>query len=393
MARRFWILAGTLALGLNACSSGGGGGAAGSSGTGSAGSGGAFGGSPGGGAGGTAGTSVGGSAGTASGGVAGVSSGGASGSGTAGTDAGLGGSAGTLEDASTGDAEVDASVEDAAPDVVEAAAPICLGCTELATAQGIVTDLAIDATTVYFVSGNPAGVRSVPKSGGSVTALVTGGSPSQLVLDVSHIYYTDSSPPSIVKMDKDGSNKQTLASVGASAIAVNSTWLFWVTGTSVTRANKDGTNPTVIHGPGTAGAPMVADEFNLFFYSKNAVYKAAFGGGIPWVILANQAIPKDMAFDADSIAWTASNKVLIADKSSLAFNPPISSGPLFADGLAIDSSGVYWGGYVGVSSAKKDGSQLTTFATGQGGVPAVAVDATDVFWASTTNGTVMKAPK
>ena len=245
---------------------------------------------------------------------------------------------------------------------------------------------------MFFVSGNPAGVRSVPKAGGSVTTLVNGDSPSRLVLDATSVYYLANSPPSVVKVNKDGTGKQTLSTTGGTSIAVSSTWLVWVIGTSVTRANKDGTSPTSIYGPGTAGSPMVADEFNLFFSEKIALKKGSYGGGFPQTIAVASSVG-DIAVDADSVVWTTSTMVHIADKSSLKLGSPVASGLLAADGVAVDAAGVYWSSYAGVQSATKTGTNKTTIATGQGGVKAIATDSTHVYWASMNNGTIMKATK
>jgi len=121
------------------------------------------------------------------------------------------------------------------------------------------------------------------------------------------------------------------------------------------------------------------------------------------VLLAATANPQAITIDTDNVYVTSNTDtdagavVVSVPKdggvsTTLASNTSITFG---AQGIAVDSANVYWGGNAGLMSAPKAGGPTRTLASASISNPVwgVAVDANNVYWSTFSRpGTVMSVP-
>jgi hypothetical protein len=94
--------------------------------------------------------------------------------------------------------------------------------------------LAVDATTVYFTSGPPAGtsgVDAVPSGGGAVTLLAAGPQPSSggpIAIDATRVYWADGSAVYAAPLAGGAVTTLAVGQQNVDAIAVDATRLYWL---------------------------------------------------------------------------------------------------------------------------------------------------------------------
>jgi len=96
--------------------------------------------------------------------------------------------------------------------------------------------LALDATDVFFIGGDPAGNRSlarVTKAGGTPAVLfsATQYEIAATAVDDAHVYVAGGASGDIYRMNKDGTSQSVIASVpgaGAVSIAVDDKCVYWI---------------------------------------------------------------------------------------------------------------------------------------------------------------------
>lgn len=104
------------------------------------------------------------------------------------------------------------------------------------------SDLALDAQNVYFADSGVKKIYKVPRGGGGATELAAlSAAPGALALDASAVYFT-TGDGTIGKVSKTGGGTTPLASgqTGASSIAVFGGYVYWNTGNEIRRTTTDG---------------------------------------------------------------------------------------------------------------------------------------------------------
>jgi hypothetical protein len=154
----------------------------------------------------------------------------------------------------------------------------------LATAQGVIGAIAVDATYIYWTSQSLGSVVKLGLAGGAPTSLATMQErPTGLAIDATHAYYTTYDEGAVKSVPIAGGPATTLAS------------------------GQD--HPT----------QLVVDATNVYYasYSESgAIFAVPLGGGMPVVVAAGQPYPQSLALDATSVYWTAygSGNVMKATK-------------------------------------------------------------------------------
>jgi hypothetical protein len=243
------------------------------------------------------------------------------------------------------------------------------------------TGIAVDGANVYWsvcrtVGSTLGAVMTVPKAGGTPTALASGViCPRSLAVDATNVYWTSSDSATaagqVMKVPIAGGAPGVLAS-GLSrpgfGIAVDATNVYWTNSGYYTTSFADGTVMTV---------PIA--------------------GGAPTTLASGQNQPAGIAVDATSVYWANLGDGNKAGTGAL-MKAPITGGmaTVVAAGqeypsIAIDSTSVYWTTSAGVLKAPigggtptilvAGGGAPTMYLPGEGGAPGTtAVDATHVYW-------------
>ena len=237
------------------------------------------------------------------------------------------------------------------------------------------TDIAVDSTNVYWITGSGA-VRkcAVAGCGGSPTTLADGLGPlCGIAIDSANVYWTACDiSPAVMKCAIGGCNL-TPTTIASSldypqGIATN--------GTNVYFAD-----------PGDKACWAAPDAGTVNSCSVN--------GGGPTLLASAQCGATRVAVDSANVYWSAYTKVMKCAVGGCGNAPTVlanSKGPF---GVAVDSANVYWTDPQASSVMKCStggcGGTPTTLATGQGNPTAIATDGINVYWTNASaGGPIMK---
>jgi hypothetical protein len=197
---------------------------------------------------------------------------------------------------------------------------------------------------------------------------------------------------------------------GASGLTVDANYIYYGSRLSgdIYRAPLAGGSgvPLISKGIATQTEDLVLAGSTLFWTtnSSQSVLQAAIAGDTATAVSTTEKIPYGIATNGTDVFWAnhyqAANSIGHALVAGGGKNPIISGAPqvVYPTYVAADASYVYWGnaGQSGtdgsVYRAKLDGTMPVALATGQGPVYGIAIDATNVYF-TTTSGTVSSVPK
>jgi hypothetical protein len=199
------------------------------------------------------------------------------------------------------------------------------------------------------------------------------------------------------------------------SIAVDGTRVYWVNGGSGTSANG-----SVVAVPLTGGGPvtLATEQYEPNWLAINSasaywatvtcpygppfsgdtagnVMKVPLTGGTPVTLAAGQPYPSDLAASASAIYWNASSAPgPVQDAGNVVATVPIRGGSVatlaetasgqVVEGIAADSTTVYWTDGTAVMAVPVGGGGPTTLASGQDESFALALDETNVYWLTLT---------
>lgn len=279
--------------------------------------------------------------------------------------------------------------------------------------------------------------------------------PGAIAVDDNNVYWLNNSVPGgLFSISKSGGAVKTIAAdgFGGAGLAVDSTTLYVPTGTNITAFALAGGSSKVL-APTLAGSSVVVVNGNAYWLEASTLgsdrtlvaKKVAVSGGTPTVIpLPSTISPNDNPLAPDGAQLTATSYAVFASLLDGYLCIPLDgSEPTFVaipefwsgGGIAADDTAIYFGILGGVASipltggnlsylaavhgvpsvvsdgdflyvadsngdlpgrilkVAKDGGAVTTLANCPGAVRSVAVDATSVYWACTSEGTIKKIGK
>ena len=270
--------------------------------------------------------------------------------------------------------------------------------------------VALDATTIYFAVQDSGGIRSLPIAGGLPTdVLSTGRAPHDLVLDGDRLFWGDQfgagmhifSPPSTI----------TIGSVGSvgrvTALAKTPTHVYMITqgmpDTTVDYWKRDFTSPIGLVNNGASPA-VVVDGANAYWSAGKEIRRVPYGTTtVANVVVGLATAPTSMAITPTHLYWATPSQV---QRGTIASGTgwtvaTLVTGETNAGSLTVDASGMYWldlptGALRHAALSGGPPETLATFSPQAtvGMFPRqIALSATAIYVASTTDGTLSRIAK
>jgi hypothetical protein len=274
----------------------------------------------------------------------------------------------------------------------------------LAKSQPFPSNLAVDGTNVYWTDFGASGsVNMVPLAGGTTTMLASAqGGPAGIAVHGGTVYWADAISGNVMSIGVDGSALSTIALGQAKpyAVAVDAANVYWTnagTGAAAIMKSALGTvgSPTVLATGLTAPVALAVDATQAYWTDPSGtvdVGKVLLTGGPVQAVATGQTAPGGIGVSGGLVFWTVTGGVAegsTGSTGSLAF----ATGQAGPQALAVDASNVYWADYSSGALVKQalSGGAPTTLATGQTSPDGIVVDATSVYWGTyASSGTIMK---
>jgi hypothetical protein len=238
--------------------------------------------------------------------------------------------------------------------------------------------LAVDAQSIYWGSGGPAGGIEKTTLGQSLsTAELIGGQAwtRTIALDSDNVYWNDSTAPgTVMKLPKGGYYKGTPSTpVSAPLPIIN---------------DSDLPEGIAVDASGVYYTTLFDDE------SGGAIKKTDVNGGNAATLAVGSFNPYFLALDDTSVYFTDYNSAANVMKTSKAPGGPVTvlaSGQSFPYDIKVDATSVYWVNFSGgqVMKVGKNGGTPVALASQQSQPINLAVDSSGVFWDNFGAGTVM----
>lgn len=279
----------------------------------------------------------------------------------------------------------------------------------LASNQGTLRGIAVDADNVYWTNNGPSGVGGLlklPIGGTQVISLTptNGFSPYSVAIDSTNVYWTDTNAGNLYQVPITGGTPTLLATGFPSALVVGNGKLYYgLGGTStagiyaLTLPFTAGETATTLSSTGTPYS-MVVDTKNIYwadFRNGNINITPLTGGLSTFISMLNS--PSGLALDSSAgILFYAVDQqpgeiYSVATAGGSAMVLPTTQPPgTFA--LAIDATTIYFTGSGSVYEMPRGGGGFVDIADGEDPLN-LAIDSKYVYWTDYFAGTVMRTPK
>jgi hypothetical protein len=347
---------------------------------------------------------------------------------------GCGGGTGTClscadASASTGDASHGVVPEAGAPDA-DAATGVAPGHTLVQLYPGLGgtgMSLALDATHAYLGSfpygGGAGSLVQVPLAGGSAVTLVSNEYGfNDLAVDATDVYWPSgdgaTSPDggasgAVMRTPIAGGPSTVVAPATALTIAVDDASVYWIDQpqcrtfpcpANVMRVSNAGGTPTVLASAGNNAYRIVVDAANLYWFANDSgiarIFELAKAGGKPTQLAEYETYVTGFAVDATSIYWGNGAGDVMKTPIAGGASTALAMGQDVAPPMAADGTSVYWVTNQGdvMKIPALGGAPSTLYVRGHAGTTigysvAIAVDATSVYLATGSGSLLKITPK
>ena len=277
-------------------------------------------------------------------------------------------------------------------DPVSAAAP-------LVTGEHGITAIAVDDFFVYWASQDGS-VKRVSRDGGKAETLVSNDQPTgELAVDDKHVYWLASDGAISRTAKADGTTEALVKAGHASTLVIDPTHIYFtsIDGTIQQRSKEDGSTTDLA--PNQKPSSRLALNGTTLLWAdqiKSNVNETLTNSGSTDALVAKQSAPDLVAISSSSIYWsnTGDNTVGVAqrDGTDVHLIPALSSS--FTSAVMGDDAFVYFGDLSGgVNIASVHGGEATQLAQGPMGKVVMAMDASSIYWAHSSGGTIFTAPR
>jgi hypothetical protein len=215
-----------------------------------------------------------------------------------------------------------------------------------------------------------------------------------IAVDTSFVYWDDLNASGTISKEAigGGSPQVVYANAGALQIAVDTTRIVWMSGTTAldSRLLSGGTVATLTtFTQGTA--TFLAGGYVYFSTTDGTVGRVPEDGssGAVTITLA-EFVPLSLAVDATNVYYadTAGNVFLVAETAQGA-TASLFASAVSAQAIALDAANVYWTTTSGFVVEQPKGSMTSkTIASGQAQPGPIASDGVNVYWANDGDGSI-----
>jgi hypothetical protein len=265
----------------------------------------------------------------------------------------------------------------------------------LATATpSAATDLAVDATHVYWTDQVDNTIQRIPLGGGPVESLVTDQMQAHhIALDATSIYWLSNGVNGGVwKSGRDGSGPTRIVPLNnITDLAVTAAGVYFLGGPGAVSVLPTGADASVaVATGGDFPSRLAVDDHNVYYTEYGTtVYRAPLDGGVTVPLTTSQGIPQSgLALTATDVYWGTGSLTMSAPLAGGAAQTRASTA-LF--GVAVHGEFLYGftptGSIVKIPLAGGRAETLVFRNTSSAyTILDIAVDDTSVYWTETANG-------
>jgi hypothetical protein len=250
--------------------------------------------------------------------------------------------------------------------------------------------LAVDASWVYFADQSSTGaIFEAPLGGGTPQSVYADNQATVLAVDATNLVWLhlndqiDSRPLS-------GGTPTILASpAGVLDIALDGGWVYYGTsGGVLARVPEDGSASPVTMESGKAPASLAVDGTDVYFAASSGdVLSVPVGAqNVTASPFASNASAVAVATDATTVYWATANGLVYGQAKNASTSTLLGSAASIATNLVTDGVSLYFGTTTGEIErlAVSGGTPLTVATQQSSTLKFVAVDATSVYWVSSS---------
>jgi hypothetical protein len=276
----------------------------------------------------------------------------------------------------------------------------------LATGQGDPEDIALDATTIYWVNKTDGTVMSMPKAGGTAKVLATGQStPRGILLDDAYVYWSNySNVGSVGRVAKGGGSIITVAAnqYYPYRMALRGSTLYFTndsTSGNVSSVAKTGGAVSVFAASQSSPRGIVADDAAVHWVSWQETKKEGIAGGPIVKLSYKEQFPSALTADATTLYWYDNyaddiRSVPKAGGTAQTLTALKSTNDHGSYSIAVDDQFVYFNDREEdrIEKVLKSGGPRLVVANAS--APAgLAIDATDIYFSNQGDGTIRRMAK
>ena len=222
--------------------------------------------------------------------------------------------------------------------------PIAGGTTTSFTSSYSPKQLAVDAHNLYFATNDE--IIALPKAGGAAVVLATKqGSINRLDIDATHLYWTTAPPSGELRRVAKSGGAVTVLVTGMTiprGLAVNGQQVFWGDGSELFKLPAAGGVTTQLAAVTVHSLAADATDVYLTDYSGN-VQTVPVAGGALKVLASGQNNPHELTVDATHVYWPTrlGGTVMRVPKGGGALEA-IAKQQNYPWAVKVDATHIYW---------------------------------------------------